>query len=383
MIEKIIKYIIASFVFIVPLASIIPVNGTIVWFPQLICFIALGFILLALNLWSFNKLISILLIYLTYSYIFISNVHPRALLCLICVFIGCYISYFVSRQKNLKIFYNAIALMACLQLIYVIMQSFNIDPFFSSLIGDKRDLVGVLGSRNQSGIFGAFVAPLLIGFNVICPLIGILIVYFSKTTSAMAAIIVSLLAVLYLNKKYVLFGYLTIFIVIAIGAWNGFDNNVVPSFNERFKIWELTVNQSVSGKAIQNFNDGQSNIIKSNPITGFGIGSFMVISPTTQGDILKNVKHRYENAHNDFIQCLFEFGYIGLILVILILLDILKKLKSLTNVSKGVIITFSSLLAFGISSLGVYVFYAPVSYFMCMLVYGLFNAEVKNASKSV
>ena len=107
-----------------------------------------------------------------------------------------------------------------------------------------------------------------------------------------------------------------------------------------------------------------------------------MVSPLTQKDIIVNSgSHRYENAHNDLIQVLFEFGYIGLILMLIIVSSVINTFR-LSIKTPAVIKSFSVLVVIAVCSMGVYVTHAPVSYFMMMLCLGLFYAEVSNANKS-
>ncbi len=109
-----------------------------------------------------------------------------------------------------------------------------------------------------------------------------------------------------------------------------------------------------------------------------------MISKSTQEPILLDPKGsnvRYEHAHNDLVEALFEYGYIGFVFVVWLILLIVKSFVLCRIKTKNLIIAFSSLIAQGVCSLGVYVIHAPLSFFMLCLTLGIFYGELKDAHK--
>lgn len=375
------KFILAA-VLLVPLISIAPIKGTIVWYPQLLALLAIGLCLLSLSMWNMNKAICILLIYQIFSYIFVCNQSPRSLICLITGFSGMLFAYVVSKSSNTKIL-KFLMFVGVLNLVLVAMQIFNHDPFFIKTGGgDIDNIVGFIGSRDQLAIFQACVSILL---SAISPwlLLFCIPAFIVKCSSVLFSLSLTGCFYLFITKRWKISACVLLCVLTLGFIWVTFGSKS-EEFSERLRLWNLTSSQAISAKVI---NDDNKHIISSNPIFGFGIGNFFVFSPFSQKNVVgKLVSHRYEHAHNDFIEGWFEFGYIGIMLMIWcfisIILDFIQALHLSHPNNNNLIISFCALFCMFISSLGVYVFHAPVSLFMFCLILGLFYREVNYANTS-
>lgn len=384
--EKNILKLICAAVVLVPLASLCQMPGTILWYPQYIALIVLGFVLASMLIWKQHKPLALLSFYCTYSFIFVCHTHPRSLLCLVAAYAGIGLICMVSNIENTKNIYRSIMAVAVLQFILVILQKFNADPFFHTLGNEKTcDTVGFLGSHNQLGIYSASLMPIFLNvFSVllIVPLI------MTQCSSAVLGGIVASCFVLGFKSRVAAVTVLILSIFLST-AWLKYDSSAGNALQERMKIWELSVTQLFQGKAVMEVSEGVKHIVTCNPLTGFGLGGFIMVSPATQRETLRQIPgydvknhHRYEHAHNDFIEWLFEGGILGTILGLMCAASVLATFFGSPK-TPMVLATFGSILAVAISSLGTYVIHAPVSYFMLCLMLGLFYAEVKNARISI
>lgn len=372
-------------IFMVPMASIIQMPGTIIWYPQYLMLIALAFLLGSFLIWQINKPLSVLSIYCLLSYIFVTQQHPRSLLCLIVAYGGIGLVCLITKLKQVKPIYTCIIAMALIQFVLVVLQKFNLDPFFHSIANAKLcDTVGFVGSHNQLGEFYAAIVPFLGWF---IPVSFISIFFSQCSTALIAAFVATLLTIAVYNYKISLV-FLGMGLVI-IPLWGKYDTSVKYAFNERLNICKLSIKQVVSGKAVMEISEKVKHIVACNPLTGFGLGSFLMISPSTQGPVLdrsnpniyKNT-HRFEHAHNDFVEWFFEGGWIGIAIVLVIAVHILYTFL-FSEMTNGIKLTFISLISQLILSSGTYVIHAPVSYFMLCLTLGLFYWEVNHARISV
>lgn len=358
--------------------------GTIVWYPQFVALMVLGFILASCLVWKISKPLAILSIYCLFSYIFISNQHPRALLCLILAYIGIGLIVTVSKIENTTIIYKSIVWMSVIQFGMLILQKFNLDPFFCSITNrNLSDVVGFVGSHNQLGIYYAAVAPILLHFCLPLVVLSAAAAIFASCSSAGTGVLVSIYSYFLLIRYKI-----AVYVLIPLTFFAAFlmieHDALVAVVENRIKVWNKTIEQSIKGIVKLDYGNGMTNIHTFNPLTGAGIGSFMVLSPKSQGEEIfgKGYSYektpRWEHAHNDIIESFFEFGYIGLMIIGWIISEIINKFKSAFK-TKQLVVSFCSLIAIAVSSLGVYVIHAPVSYFMFCLILGLFYAEVKNA----
>lgn len=380
------KSLIILSIFFIPMASIIPIYGTIIWYPQLLALMSVCLILIAFRFWDMNKFISIFLIYLVFSYIFVCHQSPRTMLCLICGFGGIFLAHTVSKFTDMRPISCALIAMGVIDTVYVIFQFFGIDPFFVCTTRSHYDaIVGFMGSHNQLGIYHAAINSILLSLSPSLCIFSLVPIFLSKCSSAIGgAFIGTAVYFFYSNKKKwaaITFVVLLLSIPILIKT----KDCLVSELGERFKVWGLTISQTVTGKAIGDIN-GVSRVFTANPLFGYGLGSFFVISPITQF-VIKNPKqlntpndHRFEHAHNDLVEAFFEFGYIGLILIMFCVSKIINDFLS-SQKTFGVVTSFSSLVAMSICSLGVYVFHAPVSLFIFCLMLGIFYGEIGYAKQ--
>lgn len=383
--KKYINNIIIFSVFFVPLSSLIAIKGAVIWYPQLLALITIGFISLALLFWETNVFISLFLIYATLSYLLVCNQSPRSMLCLITGFCAILFSYFVSKS-NVPSIYKCLMIISGLSIFLLVLQILKLDPIFipdTNLLLDRT--VGFVGSRNQLGIFHAATAVLMLGISpwVILLSLPILLV---KCSSAFAGLMAGIVAYSFFIGRKVQAWMLIIILLFSVPIFIHFKPELKSELQERCSLWNLTINQLVNGKLHQE-NEDNLNLhrdISCNPFFGFGIGNFFVFSPMAQYPLWPRGTHacRWEHAHNDLVEALFEFGYCGLLLILLCISKVIADFINCINKTKKLIITFCGLICLSVCSMGVYVFHAPVSLFLFCLNLGLFYAEVANAKQS-
>lgn len=373
-------------IFFVPMASIITIKGTIVWYPQLLMLQLFGGIAFSSIFWRLNKFLAIFLAYLSFSYVYVTSANPRTLLCLGIGYMTISITLCISKIKNLKWIYIALTAMSVISAVYCVLQSFGIDPVFISMGEKFAGIVSFMGSHDQ---LGAYSCANAFWFPFLTPL-AIVPIFLSKCNSAFIGLIAG--SLLYISfrygKKFV--GIFLIALAIIIIPWLHFCSKSHQEINERINLWKLSIQQIKSGTIHESYFDGKTVTVSANPWLGFGLGNFFRMSPMSQYKMYGLthtrtdgiIEHQfYEHAHNDLVEALYEFGYVGFAIIICIIISLVVAFIC-SNKTSGVILTFSSLLAQGISSCGIYIFHAPVSLFMICLTIGLFYGEINNAKSS-
>ncbi len=304
-------------------------------------------------------------------------------MCLINGYAGIVIFYLASIVRNQDAIYKSIFILAAFQFLWLFSQIFNVDPVFQRIGNlELSDTVGFVGSHNQLGLYYASVAPLLFSMNPFLVVASFFAICVSKCSSAMIGAIVGVLTYYGFSKsisnwkffKWVLIG---LFVGLVIFVKMDFSSEV---FFERMAVTKLTIKQAIQGRAYERIEQGVNKVVNWNPLFGCGLGSFMTVSPLTQGEVIwTGYRHRYEHAHNDFIEAFFEFGWLGIIIILWAIADVLMKFKM--NFKKiNVLMPFSCVLAQAFSSLGIYSIHAPVSLFMFCLMLGLFYGACKGSS---
>lgn len=372
-------------VFLVPMASIVPVPGTIVWYPQLLALIIVGLTCASMLFWKLNRFLALFLVYLVFSYVFICGQAPRSMLILILTFAAMFLTYAVTQVKERNLVYKAVVVMGLLNAVYVSAQYFHIDPFFkptSTLAIDR--MVGFMGSRNQLGIFQAIAATLSFSVMPWASLVLVIPLFLVKASTALIGLGVGTISY-FLISGYRFMAFLVLIAGLIVIPF--FIHGKASEFGERVGLWKLTIKQANQGKAVAQLNEHTKKIYTFSPWFGAGLGKFFEISPMTQGVLWQSCSSaRYEHAHNDPVEALFEFGRIGLALLVLcvggIVGDFIRCLHLLHPGTEKLILSFSSLITLAVCSLGVYIVHAPVSLFVLALMLGLFYAEVSNAKQS-
>ncbi len=373
-------------VFLIPIIGILPVTGTICWFPQLMALVAIGLICAALQLWKMNKFISLFLIYLVFSYIFVCGTSVRSMLMLMFSFSAMFLAYFVSKLEDVKPIYYALIAMVVLNSVYVVVQYLNIDPFFKLNSHQAIDrMVGFMGSRNQLGVFQAAIGTITVGIFPLAFFLLIIPLFLIKATTSMVGMMAGLFTYFLFsgNKKIV-----AILIGITILLVPFFFSKKSDELKDRIRLCKLTLKQSFEGKAVAQINKDTKRIFTANPWVGYGIGRFFEISPLTQTILFgkSDRETRFEHVHNDSVEALFEFGYLGFIIflccVFSVIFDFFMCLHLGHPNTKYLILSFSSLVTLAVCSFGTYIVHAPVSLFMLALMLGLFYREVRYAKQS-
>ncbi len=381
-------------IFLIPLASIVPIAGTIVWYPQLLVLLFIGLIALSFRFWKLNKFISLLLMYESFSYIFITQQNPRTMLCLLCAFASMALAYEVSKLKNTRIIYGCIIGMAIFQSLYVVMQFLGIDFFFHG-ISSKTDVVGFVGSHNQLGVYYSAVGLILAALNPFLIIFSLVPIFLAKQNGAMLGLASGIIFYAWLSYSKTLAVSLLILIALLSFFWLQHCGKSHQELSERLDLWKQTIEQSISGKTLVDLapikqyeskaHKSNLRLIQANPLFGYGLGNFFSYSPLSQYSFLTRPDqgHRYEHAHNDLIEGLYELGAFGFILLLLIISEVISSFISVVDKTEELILTFCSLIAVSVSSLSIYVFHAPVSLFMFAILLGLFYKEVNSAKAKI
>ena len=370
-------------IFFIPLFGSFPINGTDVWYVQYIGLLIVFFLGIALLLWDYNEYISLLLLACLFSALYTAQQHPRAILCLFQINLACIAACVITMLTQIqrkKLLYAVFGLFL-IQSLWVILQFFNLDPIFDNLKNlSLDDTVGFSGSKNQIGVFFAVTSPLVLYVFPPAIVLSFIGLYGSLTTTSAIAMFISCIFYLLLTNRKLLPILILIF-TLGIGIfYYKFENiNMGGKVQERVMLVNKTI-QSVNSGSIIIDKNGKEMEIESSPLNGFGLGNFIRISPYQQNYYMKSA-HRYAHAHNDFVEFIFETGYIGGIIMILLILDMFWRFFRARK-NRELVLCFSCILAQLICSLGVFTVHTAVSGMLLVLFYGLFEGALIDGENS-
>jgi O-antigen ligase len=360
------------------ISAAIPIPGTDVWYSQFIAVMGIGFLCLAILISRMSLSIGIFFAYLVFSTIFIAKTDLISILCLIQTGLCLLVAYLVSKL-NLRyrdIIIKTLFYLLLFQVGWGILQYFNLDPVFKMVGSDNKlcDTVGFSGSHNQYGLFLSALSPLVFNNLILCALVLTAIII-SKTYSAFIAMAA---AFVYFNRKTSKVFYLSAIAFICLSFVFLYFNpkNLDMKLKERIGIWKLSIHQVMNEKAVLDLNSQVKEIIPCNKWFGFGFGRFFGISPYTQNKVIaSNSKgtHRYEHAHNDYVELFFDTGIIGISLFIFIIIGFLVNLSKFDNFRIRLI--GSCILAFAVCAMSIYTVHTACNGFLFCVLLGLIYAE--------
>jgi O-antigen ligase len=378
--------------FAIPLASIVPMLGTNFWYPQWIAFFSLVLIGLAVHLWKWNRIISLFLVYLVLNTVFVGQVNIKSLFALYQIVSGILAVYAIScvTKENRKRIVNAVIWLCVIQAVWVIVQYANLDPIFSYVHDQSRDdTVGFSGSHNQLGIFFSNTFPLVVSSVPLFIPLSIFCLICSTTSSAIIGAGAGLLFYLFMAKRKLFIYAVALFTICGFLYITKYDMVSMTEFNMRKDLCKLTFSQVAKGHADlkiwnKNTKEYEYKTVRCNPLFGYGLSTFINISPYTQYVFMgKHADepngHRYEHAHNDWVEIVFEGGYIALLFIVLWVIDLGNKLRLYKN--KQMIIYASCIVAHFVTACGIYTVHTAVSGMMLIVMLGLFYGEVRDEKR--
>lgn len=230
------------------------------------------------------------------------NINPVALFNLInIVLIGIFYLVIDLVRLDRKLIYKTICFIGIFQATYVILQVFGLDEFFKRINFSYSWPVGTWANEGLCSWCITLCSPFFLAFKDLRFKIGYVICFIAiLCTKVSAGILGFIIGYLFWawHKSKKTFWIMVTFLVMA-GAMIGFSGKADYYFQDthRLKVWEKSIA-----------------IWKDRPLTGYGLGSFrttfMGKSPEFQKD------GYWAQAHNEYLQILYEEGIIGLGIII-------------------------------------------------------------------
>ena len=248
------------------------------------------------------------------------------------------IFYYILREIKIdrKLIYKTFCFVGIFQAVYVILQCLQIDQFFFH-IGEqpgviKRWGVGLWANEALVSWCIAICSPFFLAFKELRFKIGYWVCFiallFTRCSTGIIGFIFGGLFWLYFKNKRLAIIITITLLLICLGMIA--SGKFAYYFNEphRFKIWAKTLQ-----------------IWKGAPLTGWGLGSYRQLFQQLAPEFSSS--GHWAQAHNEYIQILFETGIIGFgLFMALIFTTILKFIRNRVG-----IIPFTSLLIFGLVAL--------------------------------
>ena len=290
--------------------------------------------------------------------------------CLIYIFAAftaiCAIASHPFTKDEIQSILKTICLVGVVMGVYTIIQSFGIEQFFKSngQHHEQWNIVGTLGHCNFVGSFLAMIVPIAIVLKRYKSALLIFIaVCVAQSLVAIGAMTLSLFVLIYLKNKKTLLPILLIIASLAtiLICIQPYYSNII-SDSGRFEHIPKIANQ-VLYKGFVTGEEGRF------PFTGLGLGSFYYTYHVVHNN-------SFYQAHNEYLELLYNCGLIGLGLFLLSIWQMLKD-----NWNKGWLknCVIASFICIAINAGGLFVWQLGSHILFSVVIVGLLNnKELKN-----
>jgi len=366
----------------IPLAAAIPTQDNL-WYGQYLALLVFLGLYGSLAIWKFNKYISLFMLLCLSSVIYPGRMGTRAIFLLATLYGAIYGIYGVSKLGKRSGISLAIASLTLFMGGYLLIQYFNLDPFFD-LIGDtsKDGMYSFLGANNQVGSFFAITMPFAIkhfrlkGFPIILPF-SLLGLYISKSSFAIMAVCIGM-SFYYFFKNRKLFKKIFVGLLI-LGFIYVFkiDRVKEADFSTRFNVWKYAIASTIKGRMEVNIF-GANRIAVARPCLGFGFSNWSAFfTRVPQRDRGFNyVNEKFRHAHNDFVEGFFEMGIPFAAIGLLFYLNLFRRFLRAKKTDE--LLMFSSaFVIFSVNATGNFICHLAYSGLLLIVILGLLFGELK------
>lgn len=197
---------------------------------------------------------------------------------------------------------------------YVIMQRFAADQFFTPVGDSARDsgpMAGFIGNPTLTAPFIAMTMPIMVyRKNWLMTIVAAIALFFTLSNIAWGAAILAGFFLLATRGKRLLIGSVAALVILAgaVGVGYASSKTFRDTFpdNQRFFHWKQIL-RDVKSPISQE-------VPNTYPLTGRGLGSFRFVYHIQHPGTEKE-PNRFHQAHNDFIEWLYNTGVVGLFLL--------------------------------------------------------------------
>lgn len=362
---------------LVPLCTALNLGTRQVWYSSyigLVFFIYLGCSLIIARL---NKWLALLTVCCLLSSFFVMHLAPRSMLILNQVYLGCLVAYAISRVKrfNRTTICIGIFVSVMVQYSWLIVQAWNADPIFNSLLIKGQDeMVAFFGSKDQMGSFFAITAPVMFMVHPLLVALCVAGVILSKSAFAFMGLLAGCSIAAWYRSSKVFSVFVFFILCCAVCYFAKVDKIGKADFTTRLSVWSEATGAVYNG-SLPIEKDGKHIIIQTNPVYGYGFSSFLNVFPyvISKDNSFNYVDEKFTHAHNDYIEILFELGWIGFsVLIILLGTFVWGFITSKKTIELAVY--FGAIVAYLCNAMGNFVTHIATSGMLIVVLYGLYES---------
>lgn len=252
-------------------------------------------------LWGINKWISLFAILVCFSSIF-PQYDKATFLASHAVFYGLVWYYIVYEVGNREHILNCMCIVALFNVLFLTLQFFNICPFFEPISGDMDMCTGLMANQNEVSAVLALCFPAFLrkkwAYLIPVILIGLA---FAKSFGGVLAVGVGVLWYLWRINK-------ALSVAVSLVGMGLFLIIDTPGITHRLETWIIATKLYIQ-----------------HPIIGCGIGHWKYVFANID---VGGHGVRMATAHNEYVQAIFEMGFMSILLIIGFVTTLLKRAKT-------------------------------------------------------
>ena len=292
------------------------------------------------------------------------------------VLFGCLIfmfSRFFFKTNKSDVIYKPTLIVLGLTLVWMVLQLFHLDPLFQPqtngnqlMPGPIGDPLGFFGIKEANGTFILICMPILATINPIVSLLLLVPIKLCQSSGVyLATFVVIMFYTFYLYRRYFL--YVSVSLLLFAGFFIIKDLHTDPAtFTSRFPVWHSAISYSLKNPigygpdSYRNYNKHKDFLFISDSKYKHAVSTrisdkeeeFKFYSPThDEAEIRRNVARLkidgmkkdeiayWDNPHNLFINVLFQYGILGLLLVFGLLREMYYRFKYAIKDQEIIVIT--------------------------------------------
>lgn len=264
-----------------------------------------------------------------------------------------------SDESIYKVVGVSFLLVVLVNLAFCVFQYFGIDGLhsYSPNLGPADRVVGLMKIKVHLGVLSAIAAPFIFHLNPLLLVVVLPCLFFGKSSAAVAGLLMAFCMILFTRlkrSKAVLI--LSALFLVGVSYILFFD---MPEgqFDSRFDVWAQTFFAT----------------LKTNPITGVGLGEFVNWQPLTSQETTTD-KLAWLWAHNEYLQLFFEGGLVACFILFTYLKGLFDDFFVFIK-SRTVQTVFASILVILAVSFFHFPFHIARLAIPCLVVIALFERE--------
>lgn len=308
------------------------------------------------------------------------------------ILFGCIIyqvSYNCINKKNIKMVYIALIGLCIVNAIYMILQRLGYDFIYCDIGKSYQgDHVGMFGLKAFMGMFFAMCIPFIARFSLWLSLPAFIPAYFSNCTVAIIGGGVAFLWSAW-NKCRLTFWLSLIAIVIGSGVY-AYQDSKMGMMEDRVKLWRI-VAQDAFKKPYLGWGLDSFRHIEDSDNLSFDKKNFLYFRNQRTKDSGKFVYHEqtkslvppkdfyipgdtldpWDNPHNEYLQLIYEFGILGLIICFFFFKDIFRRYKE-SDYDEDLVAMTGFFMTILIFSIGQFPFHVARIGFLIPVIFGAY-----------